>query len=71
MILAEGGGRNGKSTLLETLPAFLGCYSQKPLADTLSVRREGSVPNDLAQMHGARLVVAVETGDCKRLDKAR
>ncbi len=59
-----GTGRNGKSTVLETLAAVLGPdYVQAAKADVLmagGVRRGGATP-DLAALRGVRLVTLSET----------
>jgi len=64
-----GDGANGKSTFVETLRALLGEYSRKTQAETL-LAKSGSrgIPNDVAALAGARVVVASELTD-RRLDE--
>jgi putative DNA primase/helicase len=63
----HGAGRNGKSTFLETLRALLGDYAQRTPTQTLIIKRDGGIPNDVARLKGARFVSASETEDGKRL----
>jgi putative DNA primase/helicase len=65
-----GSGKNGKSTLLDTLAAILGDYAQQAPANTLMAKRDDTIPNDVARLAGARLVTAIETAEGKRLDEA-
>lgn len=65
-----GNGKNGKSTFIETLSALLGDYMLKLPTESLMSRPTGSVRNDLATLPGARLVVAAETEEGRRLDEA-
>jgi P4 family phage/plasmid primase-like protien len=65
-----GTGRNGKSTLVETLLYVWGTYARSANGDTfLSGRRPGTIRDDLHALRGARLVKAVETGKNARLDE--
>jgi putative DNA primase/helicase len=60
LFFCYGQGSNGKSTFLETLRALFGEYArQSDFSTFLSSRGEGP-RNDLARMHGARLVTASE-----------
>ncbi len=70
LFLLFGTGRNGKSTFLETLSATLGDYAMTTPTDTLLVRREGGIPNDLARLPGARLVSASESEAGRNLAEA-
>lgn len=56
-----GLGANGKSTLLEILRTLLGDYGLAAPVETFVLKRDGTIPNDLARLHGARFVTAVET----------
>jgi putative DNA primase/helicase len=62
-----GAGRNGKSTLLETLREVLGDYATVAPAELLLVKRSEGIPNDLARLKGARFVTAAETDEGRRL----
>ena len=66
----HGSGRNGKSTLVETLMYVAGDYARAANADTfLAGRRAGTVRDDLYALRGARLVKATETGKGASLDE--
>lgn len=71
VIIGYGVGRNGKGTFLQTLREILGEYAVRTPSETLLARRGESIPNDVAQLRGARFVFASETGDGRRLDEAR
>jgi len=64
-----GGGSNGKTTLLDTLRSLLGDYGQQAPAETFLERRGDSIPNDLARMRGARMILAAEVGEGRRLNE--
>ncbi len=65
-----GVGANGKSTLLEVLRTMLGDYAMRTPTETLLVKREGAIPNDVARLKGARFVTASEADEGKRLGEA-
>ena len=65
----HGTGRNGKSTFTETLQAALGDYAGRVRSDTLLLKRESTIPNDIASMIGARMIVASELPESRRLDE--
>ena len=71
MFIFYGTGANGKSKFLETLRALLGVYCSQTPTETLLVKREWGIPNDVARLQGIRVVTAVETEDGKRLAEAR
>lgn len=54
-----GPGRNGKSTVLETVSHVLGAYAKSARAETFF--EQSSIPSDLAMLTGARFVAAAET----------
>ena len=65
-----GTGRNGKSTLLETLAAVLGDdYGQQAAPELLMQKTHDRHPTELAALRGMRLVTAIETGEGKRLNE--
>ena len=65
-----GMGANGKSTLVEAIAQVLGeDYALRAPVSTFMAKRDG-IPNDLARLAGARLVVASESGNGRRLDEA-
>jgi P4 family phage/plasmid primase-like protien len=55
-----GSGANGKSTLVESIAGILGDYFVKTPIETFLPKRSGSIPNDVASLRGARMVVASE-----------
>ncbi|MFZ8828767.1 MAG: phage/plasmid primase, P4 family [Armatimonadota bacterium] len=61
-----GTGANGKSTFLEVIRALLGDYAVTAEFSTFVADRKGSVRNDIARLHSARLVTAIEVGEGKR-----
>ncbi len=69
LFFAFGTGLNGKSTMLETLQYVMGDYATATNSETLmsSKAMSNSAEYDLARLKGARLVVAQETGQGRRL----
>jgi P4 family phage/plasmid primase-like protien len=65
-----GTGANGKSTFLETLRDLLGDYATRAPSETLMVKRDGAIPNDIARLRGSRFVMCSETEDGRRLSEA-
>ncbi len=63
--ILHGTGANGKSTLTTVVAKLAGGYSQHTPTETLLTRRSDSIPNDVARLHGARLVTAAEA-ECNR-----
>lgn len=55
-----GKGRNGKSTFMHVLAMGCGDFYYRLSAETLMARTVNSIPNDLAQVPGRRLIVASE-----------
>jgi putative DNA primase/helicase len=71
--LLYGTGSNGKSTFLETLKAMLGDYAYKTdfeifLEGRATRDRKGAPRQDLLELAGRRMVIAVEAGEGRRLD---
>jgi len=69
--LLYGFGKNGKSTLIETLHAALGDYAQNTDVETLLIKRHSSVGNDVAALKGARFVSAAEVERGRQLAESR
>ncbi len=68
LFILHGEGRNGKSTLLEVLASVLGDYAKRTPTDTLLAKQHaGGVPNDIADLRGARFVSASEADEGRRL----
>jgi putative DNA primase/helicase len=66
-ILYGPGGDNGKSTMVEVIEMVLGNYAMRTPVDTFLKKREGSIPNDIARLRGARFVWAAENDRGVRL----
>ena len=66
-----GTGCNGKSTLIAKLKRILGDLAVTAAFDSFARSRGDRGPReDLARLHGARLVVAAESGEGRQLDEA-
>jgi putative DNA primase/helicase len=68
--LLYGPGANGKSTFLEMAHDLLDGYARKTEFSTLLAKERDSVRNDLAALHGARLVSSVEPERGRRLNES-
>ncbi len=67
-----GIGKNGKSVFTETLHTLLGEYGQRAPASLLTASNNGREPtNEIARLHGARLVIGSETEEGARLAESR
>jgi len=65
-----GTGQNGKTTFVKTLEDIWGDYAvDTPTETLLSKEREG-ISNDIARLAGARLVIAIEAQEGRRLNEA-
>jgi putative DNA primase/helicase len=65
-----GTGQNGKTTFVETLQALLGEYAISTSINTLLAKNYQGIPNDIASLKGARLVVTSEVPEGKRLNES-
>lgn len=70
MEFAHGLGQNGKSTFFETIMTLMGDYAQKAAISMLLAKKTDGIPNDVARLKGARLVVASEIPSGRRLDES-
>jgi len=61
-----GTGANGKSVFLSTIANLLGDYSKTAPASSFTASSTEQHPTDLAGLHGARFVTAIETEDGAR-----
>jgi putative DNA primase/helicase len=66
LFFLHGTGANGKSTFLEVIRALLGDHAATTEFSTFVTDRKSSVRNDIARLHSARLVTAIEVGEGKR-----
>jgi len=62
-----GGGANGKTTILTTALTMLGDYALSTRPETFMLKKGDNIPNDIAQLRGRRLVIAVEADHGQRL----
>ena len=67
LFLLHGFGANGKSTFLEVLRFVFGDYAATADFGTFLAQKGQPIRNDIARLHGARMVTAVESGAGKRL----
>ncbi len=71
LFIAQGDGTNGKSTLLNLCADVLGDYAARAGTEVFLEKPAGSIPNDVAQLKGPRLVLASEVEQGKRLSEAQ
>ncbi|MGO9016909.1 MAG: phage/plasmid primase, P4 family [Syntrophobacteraceae bacterium] len=55
-----GIGDNGKTIFTATMGGMLGDYATETPVDTVMIKKQESIPNDIARLKGARLVTASE-----------
>lgn len=70
MFFLHGNGANGKTTFVETIAAIMGDYFTKTPIDTLLQKPLGTIPNDVAALRGARLVVCAEVPSSRQLSES-
>jgi P4 family phage/plasmid primase-like protien len=70
LVIAYGGGRNGKSTFFNLLARVMGDYSGNISAETLTVNCRKNKSPEYAELRGKRLVIAAELEEGMRLDTA-
>jgi putative DNA primase/helicase len=63
----HGVGNNGKTIFTATIGAMLGDYARETPVETLMIKRNETIPNDIAGLKGARLVTASEGERGQRL----
>jgi P4 family phage/plasmid primase-like protien len=71
MFVLHGGGGNGKSTLLSVISEIAGDFAVRTPTETLMIKHNDGVPNDVARLRGARFAFASEAEEDKRLAEAR
>lgn len=72
ILVLHGMGRNGKSVLLESFRAVLGDdYVKTAPVSMLLAQKYDGIPNDLAALRGARVVIASEPNEGQRLDEGK
>lgn len=70
LFLLYGTGANGKSTFVNALQAMLGDYAMKSRAETLMVKRQDSIPEEVAQLAGVRFMLAAELAEEQTLNES-
>lgn len=68
LIIAYGGGRNGKSTFWNSISRVLGLYSGNISANTLKVGCQRNIKPELTEAKGKRLLIAAEMQEGARLN---
>lgn len=71
MFFLYGGGRNGKSTFINTIKNVLDDYAKQTNSDTfIKKKHDSGANNDIARLAGARFVSAVESEEGQQLSEA-
>ena len=70
LFVLHGLGANGKSTFIEILRELLGGYAMHTASESLLHSKSSPIRNDIARLHEARFVSAVEIGIGKKLDES-
>lgn len=71
LFFGHGTGANGKSVFVNTLAGILGDYATTAPADVFLASKNERHPTELADLRGARLVVASELDEGRRWNEAR
>ena len=71
LFFCYGTGKNGKTVFFEVMKLLFGDYWQKAPAEMLMLRPNEGILNDVARLHGARLVVCSEVQEGRRLNEAK
>lgn len=70
MIIAYGGGANGKSTFWNTIFRVLGDYAGKLSAEALTMNCKRNIKPEMAELKGRRLIISSEMEEGMRLNTA-
>ena len=68
---AYGTGANGKGVFVNTVLGVMGDYATTAPMETFMASRQDRHPTELADLHGARLVAAIETEEGRRWNESR
>jgi P4 family phage/plasmid primase-like protien len=66
-----GNGANGKSTLVELVARIMGGYGKAAPPDVFIQKQQSGIPNDVAALRGARMVLTTETEANARLAESK
>jgi len=69
LFFCHGAGKNGKSVFFNVMKLVFGDYFQKAPTEMLMLKQQEGIPNDIAQLPGARLVVAEELPENRSLNE--
>jgi len=67
LVIAYGGGANGKSTLITTLLHLMGDYAKQAAPDLLLAKKGETHPTELADLLGCRFVAGIEVDEGRRM----
>jgi putative DNA primase/helicase len=67
MFIQYGTGANGKTTTNEVVNKVLGDYAIRTPTETLFIKHDGAIPNDVAKLNGARFVFCSEGEEGRKL----
>src|SRR5262249_12776425 len=70
IIIAHGSGKNGKGGFLQTLRYVVPDLAVRMPSSTFLAKKHDGIPNDIAQLRGARFAFASESEENKRLAEA-
>jgi putative DNA primase/helicase len=69
LFILYGTGQNGKTTFLKTLKEIWGDYAIDSPVEMLLYKDNNTIPNDIARLSGARLVMTIEAPEGRRLNE--
>ena len=67
LFILHGSGANGKSVFQNTVLSLLGEYGQQTPTETLMVKKQSGINNDVARLRGSRFISASEGEQNQRL----
>ncbi|WZY01561.1 phage/plasmid primase, P4 family [Bacillus sp. FSL W7-1360] len=71
MFFLYGTGKNGKSTLIDTVQKIMGDYGKQSNTDAFIKKKfDSGINNDIARLDGARFVAAVESEEGQQLSES-
>jgi P4 family phage/plasmid primase-like protien len=71
IVFAWGKGQNGKSTFFEIIKEMLGTYAKKIAAEALMQRKQDVHASEIAQLMGARFILATEISEAAAWNEGR